>query len=278
MEVWKPLSPLKTIESMNRQTNHHQKRRNRGFTLLEIVIALGLMGMLVGMIFRVARTSVQLSQMVVETQTVTMEKNAFFNLLQHHFENMPGNAIIRLASKDSRNGDVTRSLFTLTFQNVPMSFDWGDTPITAEAVELATVEQRDGFVDVILKFYDEKILADSDARANDNLEPFAEITLVEDLWMCDCEVVDANSMEQFTEWDNDGKLPLQVKFYCRFEPSSDIVLQTFWVVPKVNPEVFFRQVMQQNEGQSGIKLNNTTNPELPPTGGTVQPRSTGEKQ
>ncbi len=278
MEVWKPLSPLKTIESMNRQTNHHQKRRNRGFTLLEIVIALGLMGMLVGMIFRVARTSVQLSQMVVETQTVTMEKNAFFNLLKHHFENMPGNAIISLVSKDSRSGDVTRSLFTLTFQNVPMSFDWGDTPITAEAIELATVEQRDGFVDVILRFYDEEILADSDARANDDLEPFAEITLIEDLWMCDCEVVDANSMEQFTEWDNDGKLPLQVKFYCRFEPNSDIVLQTFWVVPKVNPEVFFRQVMQQNVGQSGIELNNTTNPELPPTGEIEQPSSTGKNQ
>lgn len=278
MEVWKPLSSLKTFESMNTQTKHYRKRRSRGFTLLEIVIALGLMGMLVGMIFRVARTSVQLSQMVVETQTVTMEKNAFFNLLQHHFENMPGNAIIRLASKDSRNGDVTRSLFTLTFQNVPMSFDWGDTPITAEAVELVTVEQRDGFVDVILKFYDEKILADSDARANDNLEPFAEITLVEDLWMCDCEVVDANSMEQFTEWDNDGKLPLQVKFYCRFEPSSDIVLQTFWVVPRLNPEVFVRQVMQQNVGQNGIDLNNTKNPELPPTGGIIEPRSTGENQ
>lgn len=278
MEVWKPLSSLKTFEPMNTQTKHYRKRRSRGFTLLEIVIALGLMGMLVGMIFRVARTSVQLSQMVVETQTVTMEKNAFFNLLQHHFENMPGNAIIRLASKDSRNGDVTRSLFTLTFQNVPMSFDWGDTPITAEAVELATVEQRDGFVDVILKFYDEKILADSDARANDNLEPFAEITLVEDLWMCDCEVVDANSMEQFTEWDNDGKLPLQVKFYCRFEPSSDIVLQTFWVVPRLNPEVFVRQVMQQNVEQNGIDLNNTKNPELPPTGGTIEPRSTGENQ
>ena len=278
MEVWKPLSSLKTFEPMNTQTKHYRKRRSRGFTLLEIVIALGLMGMLVGMIFRVARTSVQLSQMVVETQTVTMEKNAFFNLLQHHFENMPGNAIIRLASKDSRNGDVTRSLFTLTFQNVPMSFDWGDTPITAEAVELVTVEQRDGFVDVILKFYDEKILADSDARANDNLEPFAEITLVEDLWMCDCEVVDANSMEQFTEWDNDGKLPLQVKFYCRFEPSSDIVLQTFWVVPRLNPEVFVRQVMQQNVEQNGIDLNNTKNPELPPTGGTIEPRSTGENQ
>ena len=215
------------------------------------------------MIFRVARTSVQLSQMVVEGQKVTMERNAFFNLLKQQFENMPGNAIIRLDSNDSRSGDVSRSLFSLTFQNIPMSFDWGEVPITAEAIELATVEQRDGFVDVILKFYDEEILQDSSKRSNDDIEPFAEITLLEDLWMCDCEVVDGNSMEQFTEWDNDNKLPLQVKFYCRFEPTSDIIQQTFWVVPKQNPEVFFRQVMQQNQAQP------QTNPGQGGAGGKV---------
>ena len=56
--------------------------RHRGFTLLEVVIALGLMGMLVGMIFRVAQTSVQLSQIVVEEQNVTMERNAFFQFTE----------------------------------------------------------------------------------------------------------------------------------------------------------------------------------------------------
>ncbi|MGB2403578.1 MAG: PulJ/GspJ family protein [Akkermansiaceae bacterium] len=263
---------------MNR-TRHKQKlARSSGFTLLEIVIALGLMGMLVGMIFRVARTSVQLSQIVVEEQQVSMERNAFFNLLKQQFENMPGNAILRLESNNSRNGNISRSLFSLVFQNVPMSFDWGEVPTTAEAVELVTVEQRDGFVDVILKFYDEGILLNSGVRGNSDIEPFAEITLLEDLWMCDCEVVDGNSMEQFTEWDNDNKLPLQVKFYCRFEPTTDIIQQTFWLVPKQNPEVFFRQVMQQNTQQPQanpselksvdevIEINNQQNP-VPPSRG-----------
>jgi prepilin-type N-terminal cleavage/methylation domain-containing protein len=274
---------------MNLKRHHQRLLRSRGFTLLEIVIALGLMGMLVGMIFRVARTSVQLSQMVVEGQKVTMERNAFFNLLKQQFENMPGNAIIRLDSNDSRSGDVSRSLFSLTFQNIPMSFDWGEVPITAEAIELATVEQRDGFVDVILKFYDEEILQDSSKRSNDDIEPFAEITLLEDLWMCDCEVVDGNSMEQFTEWENDNKLPLQVKFYCRFEPTSDIIQQTFWVVPKQNPEVFFRQVMQQNQaqpqanpgqGESGGKVIDFNNQQKPvsPTPSESQSGSLGNRK
>lgn len=243
---------------MNRPHSYRTIQRRRGFTLLEIVIALGLMGMLVGMIFRVARTSVELSHIVVDGQNSTMERNAFFNLLKNQFERVPGNAVLRLETVDSRNANVSRLLFTLTLQNVPLSFGWGDTPMTAEAIELLTVEQRDGFIDVILRFYDEQILSDSLTRDNDGIEPVAEITLIEDLWMCDCEVVDGNTMEQLAEWDNNGRLPIQVKFYCRFDPSSDIVQQTFWLVPKQNPDVFFGQLMQQsvappqgNPGQDG---------------------------
>lgn len=219
--------------------------RRRGFTLLEVVIALGLMGMLVGMIFRVAQSSMMLSQRVVEEQNLTMERNAFFNLLKNHFEQIPGNAVMRLESFDASS---ERRLFTLTFQNVPMSFNWGETPMTAESLQLATVEQRDGFIDVVLRFYDVKILDDSTAGGDENAEPVAEITLIEDLWHCDCEVVDGRTFEQTVDWDNNGKLPLQVKFYCRFDPNSDIVQQTFWVVPKENPEVLMRQIMKSNPG------------------------------
>ena len=41
----------------------------------------------------------------------------------------------------------------------------------------------------------------------DDIEPVAEIILIENLWMCDCEVVDGNTMEQFTEWDNQRQVP-----------------------------------------------------------------------
>ena len=259
---------------MRNQTYQKCRRRHRGFTLLEVVIALGLMGMLAGMIFRVARTSVQLSQIVVDEQNVTMERNAFFNLLKTHFQQIPGNAVLRLESSDSRSGGVSRKLFTLTFQNVPMSFNWGDTPMTAEAIELATIEQRDGFVDVVLRFYDDQILQDSNSMGQDDIEPVAEIILIENLWMCDCEVVDGNTMEQFTDWDNNNKLPLQVKLYCRFEPTADIVQQTFWVVPKQNPEVLLRQIMQQNPAAPESQSSNANgranvprtqpNPSLPP--------------
>lgn len=225
---------------------HNQSGRAQrvGFTLLEIVIAIGLMGLLIGTIFRVAQTSITLSQTVVTEQNVTMERNAFFNLLKNHFEQIPGNAVVRLESFEARD----RNLFTLTFQNVPMSFNWGESPMTAEAIQLATVEQRDGFVDVVLRFYDVQILEDSDSTGDLDAEPVAEITLIEDMWLCDCEVIDGNTLDVLDVWDNNGQLPLQVKFYCRFTPTSDIVQQTFWVVPKQNPEVIMREIIQQNPG------------------------------
>ncbi len=217
----------------------------RGFTLLEIVIAIGLMGLLIGTVFRVAQSSIQLSQAVVEEQNVTMERNAFFNLLKSHFEQMPGNTVMRLEHYESRD----RNLFTLTFQNVPMSFNWGEVPMTAEAVQLATVEQRDGFIDVVLRFYDVEVLQDTDSMGDEDAEPVAEITLIEDMWLFDCEVIDSADMGvPLSIWDNNDKLPIQVKFYCRFRPSSDIVQQTFWVVPKQNPETMMRQIIQANPG------------------------------
>ena len=230
---------------VRRLQNGSRRARRRGFTLLEIVISIGLMGLLIATIFRVAQSSMQLSQTVVEEQNVTMERNAFFNLLKGHFEQIPGNAVLRLESYEVRD----RDLFTLTFQNVPMSFNWGDVPMTAETLQLATVEQRDGFVDVVLRFYDVEILEDTDSTGNEDAEPVAEITLIEDMWLCDCEVIDANNVgEPLNVWDNNGRLPLQVKLYCRFTPTSDIVQQTFWVVPKQNPEVIMRQIVEQNPG------------------------------
>ncbi len=224
---------------------HPPKRHQNtsGFTLLEVVIALGLLSLMIGMIFRMAQTSMLLSKTVVEKQSEVMERNAFFQMLKNHFEQMPGNAEIRLESFEAT---AHRKLFTMTFQNVPMAFSWGDSPMTAEALELTTIERRNGFIDVVLRFYDQKILDDSQGVADDDVKPFAEIILLQNLWICECEVVDGRSMEQTIDWETKGRLPLLVKFYCAFDPVSEIIEQTFWIVPKQNPEVYMRQIIQKN--------------------------------
>jgi prepilin-type N-terminal cleavage/methylation domain-containing protein len=59
--------------------------RHRGFTLLELVIAMGLLAILVGMVFTTARTSLALGNTIVETQNEEMLHQAFFELLNQRF-------------------------------------------------------------------------------------------------------------------------------------------------------------------------------------------------
>ncbi|MBC7979534.1 MAG: prepilin-type N-terminal cleavage/methylation domain-containing protein, partial [Armatimonadetes bacterium] len=62
-----------------------------GFTLLELVIALLLIALLVGMVFATARSSLVLGNTVVKTQNEEMLNQAFFDLLENRFGSLPGN-------------------------------------------------------------------------------------------------------------------------------------------------------------------------------------------
>ena len=92
--------------------------RRRGFTLLELVIAMGLLAILVGMVFTTARTSLALGNTIVETQNEEMLHQAFFELLNRRFTSLPGNTRFDLKVQDSGSHYIS----DLTLQNVPLSF------------------------------------------------------------------------------------------------------------------------------------------------------------
>ena len=106
--------------------------RRRGFTLLELVIAMGLLAILVGMVFTTARTSLALGNTIVETQNEEMLHQAFFELLNRRFTSLPGNTRFDLKVQDSGSHYIS----DLTLQNVPLSFSWGGQTRIAKAVQL----------------------------------------------------------------------------------------------------------------------------------------------
>ena len=72
-------------------TNRPPNSRHSGFTLLELVMAMLLMTILIGMVFGIARTSLALGVTVVNTQNEEMLHQAFFELLGQRFSSLPGN-------------------------------------------------------------------------------------------------------------------------------------------------------------------------------------------
>jgi Type II secretion system (T2SS), protein J len=234
-----------------------------GFTMLELVLALLLMTLLVGMIFATANSNIALSRSVIDRQNEEGVKTAFFELLNQRFTSMPGNTRMKLTSTDGGSHYIS----DLTLQNVPMTFSWSGTEKVAKAVQLSTVLKRDGYLDIVLRYYENEILSDTD-NANDNPtgeKPFAEIILLEDVRTFEWRVLDSRTMEWQYDWDIQGRLPLQMELVVAFGANDDPIRQVFWITPKQNPETLMRQLAQAGGSTTGTRTGETTvTPQIPP--------------
>ncbi len=218
-----------------------------GFTLLELVIALLLIALLVGMVFSTARSSLVLGNSVVQTQNEEMLHQAFFELLENRFAALPGNTRMDLKVTDAGSHYLT----DLTLEQVPLSFTWGGQDRTAKGIQISTEKRRSGFLDIVLRYYEDEIIdPESSSAAAGEQKPFAEIVLLTDVAYFEWRVLDGRTMEYQYDWDLPGRLPLQMELSCKFGASGEEIRQIFWIPPRQNPEVFMRQ-LQQGAGQAG---------------------------
>lgn len=246
--------------------SRHVPSLRRGFTLLELVLALLVLAILTGMIFKTASGSMELSNTVVKRQNEESVQSAFFELLGRRLSALPGNTRMELVSTDAGS----HYLSDLTLQNVPLGFSWGGAEKIPKAVQLSTVQRRDGYLDIVLRYYEEEILQDSDNQnANEDLEPFAEVVLLEDVRTFEWRVLDGRTMEWNYDWDLVGRLPLQMELTIALGAEGEFMRQIFWITPKQDPEVMMRQLQQQAQtGQGGggqrqqppIEIRNTPQP------------------
>lgn len=218
--------------------------KRAGFTLLEVVMAMFLMALLIGMVFGIARSSLTLGNMVVKSQNEEMLHQAFFELLGKRFSALPGNTRFDMQVQKTSG----QYLSDLTLQNVPLSFTWGGQPRIAKAVQISTVRRRSGFLAIVLRYYENEILEgsaslDGGKSALDN-KPFAEVELLKDVAFFEWRILDGTSLEWQYDWDIQGRLPLQLELTVAFGDKGEEMRHIFWIPPKQNPEVALRQIMQ----------------------------------
>jgi type II secretory pathway pseudopilin PulG len=256
------------------------KSRNRAFTLLELVLAILLLTILVGMVFATARTSLALGNSIVETQNEEMLQQAFFELLSQRFSALPGNTRFDLKVEDSGSHYIS----DLTLQNVPLSFTWGGQARIAKAIQLSTVKRRSGYLDIVLKYYENEILEGAESSFSSSTaatEPFAEIVLLSDVAFFEWRALDGRSMEWLYDWDVQGRLPLQLELTLAIGAKGQEIRQVFWIPPKQNPEILMRQMMQGGSAAGEIPNNNGSGPppiqipggQIPGGGGAPPPIS-----
>lgn len=221
-----------------------------------------LLTILVGMVFATARSSLALGNTIVETQNEEMLQQAFFELLNQRFSALPGNTRFDLQVEDSGSHYIS----DLTLQNVPLSFTWGGQARIAKAIQLSTVKRRSGYLDIVLKYYENEILEGAESSFSSTAsatEPFAEIILLSDVAFFEWRVLDGRSMEWQYDWEVQGRLPLQLELTLAIGAKGEEIRQIFWIPPKQNPEILMRQMMQGGNGGAA-----TDNGQGPGNGGT----------
>lgn len=196
-----------------------------------MVVAMVLLGIIAGLVARTASSSLTLANNIVQTQNEEMLHQAFLELLGRRFSALPGNTRFDLQVQDSGS----HYLSDITLQNVPMGFTWGGQTRIAKTVQLSTVKKRSGYLDIVLKYYENEILEGSESSFGSTAtskEPFAEIILLTDVAYCEWRVLDGRSMEWQYDWDLQGRLPLQVELVMAVGAKGEEIRQVFWIPPK----------------------------------------------
>lgn len=222
-----------------------QSPTQRGFTLVEMVLAMVISAFLLGSIMMQADATTKNTRLLVDRQNEGITRNAFFTLMKRHFEELPGNCRVELTFTDRGQ----QYLSDMTFQNVPVSFNWGGIPMSAEAMRISTIPLRDGGLDIVLEYYDEPILDSDESLAQRGIEPIAVVTLLKDVLLCEWRVLDGRSNEWDYEWDIRGRMPTQVELNILFELNGDIIRRVFWIPTRANPTTEMRRLQQTRSQQ-----------------------------
>lgn len=231
-----------------RRGKTNSQRFSRGFTLIEVVIALGLMSALIIMCARLATANIQLANGISKQQSENTMRESFFEMMKMQLSSLPGNTRMELHTTQGSQPYE----YTLTLQNVPLAFTWGGVEKVAKAVEIAGVKRRDGFINVVMRYYENQILSDTDNISDvDREEPFAEVILMEDLRFFEWRARDSRTMEWQLDWDLQGRLPLQLELVAAQGAYGEEIKQIFWIVPKVNPQTVIRAGGQGQQQPSG---------------------------
>ncbi|MFT4641842.1 MAG: prepilin-type N-terminal cleavage/methylation domain-containing protein [Verrucomicrobiales bacterium] len=229
--------------------------REQGFTLLEIVLGMAILGLIVSGIYAVAMGTVELSNAVSESQNEEIRLHNFLRLLRRNFERVPGNAGVTMMPVSG--GGFTES--DIVFYNYPLAFYWPSVPAGSARVVLMSKKSSRGGMDVGLLYLDEEAPEDFRSSMGGGLGGSANggpglwLNLLSEVTMFQWTFFDETLGEagEWVElWEDPEKRPgivrLELLFYG--QGLDEKVESIFWIPNMVNPE----QLASQGQQQGGV--------------------------
>ncbi len=207
-----------------------EARDERGFTLLEVMLALLLIVILMGGIYAIANGSIQLSSEVAQAQNREMLVHSFVQLCKRNIELLPGNAGMTLfAAEDGRFYETE-----VTFINSPLAFSFAAVPGGYDKVILRSVGDPRGYLRAELVYLNEEEEEEFSGGLDD--EVGITLPLLDGVSVFEWRFYDQNLEEWQVEWEDETRRPSFVELTLGFFDGNEPLRTVFWTPPVADPE------------------------------------------
>ncbi len=213
-----------------------RRRAGRGFTLVEVLLGLALLGLLAGGIFAVQRGALTVSAEVAERETKVMRVHAFCELLRRTFEQAPGNARVNLMVYGGAGSDLTEVAFT----DYPLAFNWPGVTAGSKTVIFRTERAAGGLGLQAAVIYLDEEQSDAWQRGQfDETKALGRLTLLDGIAFLGWRFFNETTQEWELEWPvANTRRPSFVEMTLQFVDGYDPVRLVFWIPTMANPQTF----------------------------------------
>lgn len=187
--------------------NGKPDRRNAGgYLLLEVLLALAILSIIVGLVFRIIQTTSRVTSNVQFLQGQQEHSDGIYELLRKDIESLPLNAEFQTKR--------TKDQFQLIFDETSFNFSWKGNQSGFGTVILAVQNQADGRFGLVATEIPEPSVTDPDAAP----PPPIVTKLVSGLARCDWRFFDQTAGRWVTDWTNSANKPSLLE--CTFQVSG----------------------------------------------------------
>lgn len=243
----------------------------RGFSLIEVVIALTILAMITTTLFAIIRGSVKGASDIERLQRENDQVNRFLDLLRQTFQGLPGSAQLTLAPL----GQLAADGQELTISGVPTCFGFGVSPTSYEDTiiglrpDVNNPTTEEGATRYVLCISRKDIIPQTE-DGTAAVQPSAELALATDeqgrFWMpllpnvllLQWKFFKESSDEWLEEWE-DSKWPDMIEMQLQMEGRT-LPLRMVWATPET-------QLRGARAGSSGSS--STTTSTTPSSGSTT---------
>ncbi len=200
---------------LNAGNNHRRRGRGRaradrhgaaGYLLLEVLLALVILSIIVGLVFRIIQTTSSVTSNVQFLQSQQEHSDGIYELLRKDIESLPLNAGFQTKR--------TNNEFQLIFDETSFNFSWKGNQSGFGTVILASQRQADGRFSVVATEIPEPSVTDPDTPP----PPPIVTNLISGLVRCDWRFFDQTAGRWVTDWTNSANKPSLLE--CTFQVSG----------------------------------------------------------